>query len=367
MKAFLKVICAVCSTAVFAAPQFDHSEILEVTPEMREFLASRDYTSIPSEQRMNTLIRDILSENGLNFQYDTTLTLTASGAYQARSGNCLSFAYLFTALAREVGLKAYFNDAEIPPSFMSQKSLVVETTHVNVAVRYRGEVFIVELIEDYRNRTLLDLNLISDAAAFSLYYNNLGVSAAADGDFQLANSLLSKARSLDSDNPSVSRNLGLLSKVGGDLPSAETYLLEALKNENHPSMIYFILSDLYSEMGERDKADSYSHKAHNLRRKNPFFYYDEAVRDIDLEDWQSALKNLEKAIRLAEKCHFFHYDIALVYERLGELKKAKLSLKDAISFASTEDIQTHYESTLDAVRQVYANRTEENGDFIIHR
>jgi len=81
-------------------------DVLEVTPEMEAFLERYIMPYSNLETRLNLLTLAVTSSGVLGFDYDEARTLTAAQAFDTRSGNCIGFANMMIALAREAGLEA---------------------------------------------------------------------------------------------------------------------------------------------------------------------------------------------------------------------------------------------------------------------
>ena len=71
----------------------------------------------------------------LDFDYEPSLTLTAADTFNHRTGNCLSFTAMFIAMAREAGLKAWFQEVKLPPEWSSVNDTFLVSMHVNAVVQ----------------------------------------------------------------------------------------------------------------------------------------------------------------------------------------------------------------------------------------
>ena len=333
----------------------NEDDILWVSPEMKAFVSDKKYDRKGRETRMNTLLQDIVSSEGLHFKYDANITLTASEAFVQKRGNCLTFAYLYTALARELRLDARFNRVDVPPKYSSHGKLVVETKHINVLIRIGADYYAVDLLPFYRDILVCDTDIIDDQKAFSSYYSNLGVDALSREDMETAGRLFERAYSLNDEYIGNLRNLGLFCRINKDYSKSEKYLKAALNLNERDSMVYYLLSELYKDMGDFKQSEYCLDMAHKYRKSNPFYYYANALEDIALNDWYSAEYNLQKAVSLYDRCHYLYYDLALVYERLGKIEETEKALQMAIVCASTDDLEQRYRDVMKALKQRYHN------------
>ena len=84
------------------AAGLDVVDPLAIDDEMRAAAVravGRHGTELERLQRLNRWLR-----GSFGFTYDAAATRTAREAFHARSGDCLSYAHLFNALARHVGV-----------------------------------------------------------------------------------------------------------------------------------------------------------------------------------------------------------------------------------------------------------------------
>ena len=85
-------------------------DVLAVSPAMDEFLERYILKYSSSQTRLELLTNSVTNSGVLGFEYDESRTLTAAEAFETRSGNCIGFANLMVALARQAGLKARYQE-----------------------------------------------------------------------------------------------------------------------------------------------------------------------------------------------------------------------------------------------------------------
>jgi len=107
-------------------------DVLAVTPEMEAFLERYILPYKDPEIRLNMLTLAVTSSGVLGFDYDEARTLTAAKAFETRSGNCIGFANMMVALAREVGLEADFQEVFRRPEWTSREDTLLLIKHINV-------------------------------------------------------------------------------------------------------------------------------------------------------------------------------------------------------------------------------------------
>ena len=114
--------------------QVANVDVLEVTPEMEAFLERYILPYSNLETRLNLLTLAVTSSGVLGFYYDEARTLTAAQAFNTRSGNCIGFANMMIALAREAGLEADYQEVFRRPEWTSREDTLLLIKHINVVV-----------------------------------------------------------------------------------------------------------------------------------------------------------------------------------------------------------------------------------------
>src|SRR5690606_26229618 len=111
-------------------------DLFMLTPEMREFAAravgkqTRDFGRAAALQRALLLPID---QGGLGIIYNSELTETPAAAFAQRRVNCVSFTFMYVALARHIGLDAFINEVDLPPSWnLRSADAFLFLRHINV-------------------------------------------------------------------------------------------------------------------------------------------------------------------------------------------------------------------------------------------
>ena len=108
-------------------------EPLAVDQQMIAFLQQHVDRRATEALRLQQLVFAVISDGSFGLQY-TEHTRTAAGTFHGRNGNCLSFTNMFVAMAREIGLKARFQQVDIPPDWEREGDMLLLNRHVNVLV-----------------------------------------------------------------------------------------------------------------------------------------------------------------------------------------------------------------------------------------
>ena len=128
-----------------------------------------------SPDRRLTEVMDLIFER-LGITYQLAPTRTASEAFRARRGNCLSFVNLFVGLARAGDLNPFYVELIQYQKWRHQAGMVISQGHIVAGMYLSGELQTYDFLP-YRPKAYRDFNPIDDLQAAAHYYNNLGAEA----------------------------------------------------------------------------------------------------------------------------------------------------------------------------------------------
>lgn len=318
---------------------------LRVSEEMKQFLETKIGRGYDSLDRLQTLVQVVFRDNELKFSYEPE-TRTAVDTFNKRSGNCVSFTFLFIAMARQVGLDARFREVEIAPMWAQVGDLVSLSGHVNVAIFIEGRGYSVDLFPQI-NRIELGGRVVSDERAFAHFYSNKGVEHLAAGNPQLAIAYLQKALRIDPTMACAWTNMGVALTRIGDFLEAESSHQKALQVEPGDLVAVSNLAALYERIGRNHEADRFREKARRLQDKNPYYHFNLGLRCYMSGQYREAVVQYRAALKLKPKEHYFHMALAKAYIRLGEMDKVAPCLKQALKNAPDESAKHRYNEKLD--------------------
>ncbi|WP_082859195.1 transglutaminase domain-containing protein [Microbulbifer sp. Q7] len=203
--------------------------LLALSPEMKAFVASVD-PSLSPQRRFRRLVRTLKMDR-FELEYDLNNTTTAAEAFAQRRGNCISFAALIVALAREVGLEAHFNRVEAPQERRATagargKVLVQNILHINAEVTYGWTTRVFEF--NFEPRPDFPHHRLADETVQALYLNNRALELAKTKQWDGALSMLSEAITLTPATSLLWNSLGYIHRQTGNLELAEISYTQAL-------------------------------------------------------------------------------------------------------------------------------------------
>lgn len=310
----------------------DETDILAMSPAMLAFLDNALGADVPRSQRTGRLARAILEPGALGFSYDALRTLTAADAFDQRRGNCLAFSNLFIAMARHLGLDAWYQEVPLPPQWSDVDGVWLVNLHVNVVVPASNGHWVVdvsgqEMPDNQRARRL------TDAEALALYLNNLGAEALLARDLPRAYAYLRKAIGVAPRLPHVWSNLGVAYDRNGQTGDAIRAYELALRLDPVQSRAASNLFHVYQREGNLAAAEKLQARVEKRRRRNPYYQYQLARQALAEHRYEDADRLLRRAIALNNQDYRFHYDLARTRALLGNAEAARKSLERARNLA----------------------------------
>lgn len=317
-------------------------DLLAVDPQMRDFVQLYTGDVRYPRQRLQVLHRAVSGSATLGIDYDPLAGGTASEVFHRGSANCLSYASLFVALAREAGLDAGYQWLDVRPQWTRQGERVMVRMHVNALVEIgRVEQFMVD-IDPLESRDIAGSRRLSDDDARALYHSNIGMQSLAANDLERA--WLQSVRALQF-SPSMAHlwiNLGAIYRVAGQYRAAEDSYQYALLLDPLERSAMNNLAVLYGIEGRREEHEYWQQKVVRYRQENPYYHAWLGEQASETGDWQVAVGYYEKALALAPADSRLLYALGLVHGELGETGAAADYLQRAIDNADQRaDISTY--------------------------
>lgn len=205
-------------------------DVLAVTPEMREWARREIPSNGSATQRLDLLVRRLQASDGAGLVYDPWFTAGAAETFAAKRFNCLAFSHLVVAMARELGLKAYYLEARGSERYARDGDLLLLAGHVTVGWGEGPQRWAIE----FGSEKGLDphrLHPIDDRRALALHYANLGAAALRNGDGLAALGELATAVQVDEQAGAAWVNLGVALRRRGQVEEAEKAYRHAIQVE----------------------------------------------------------------------------------------------------------------------------------------
>lgn len=331
------------SVPVEDVPARVHSpDLLLLDDQMREFVARYTGDVRNDRQRLMMLHRAIKGPATLGLEYDPAMMGTAEQVFYRGSANCLSYANLFIALAREAGLDARYQWVGVRPQWTRQGERVALTLHVNVEVKLGSRERYQVDIDPLPSRDITGTRLLNDADALALHHSNRAMAALADQDTEQAWLQSVRALQLSPWQPHLWVNLGAVYRAAGQYAVAESSYLQALQLDPWERSAMTNLAYLYDLQGRQQEREYWERQVEDYRESNPFYHAWLGEQAAEMQDWPEARRYYERALQLRPGDSALLYALALAHEGLGEPAAARDYLQRAIDSATRRsDLETY--------------------------
>jgi tetratricopeptide (TPR) repeat protein len=351
--AFLLPACATQSIKIPAPPPLLNAgptvlvpdvELLTVNDQMSDFLHRYVLEYDDPHMKRQLLSLAVSSKAMLGFHYNPDRTLTAEEAFSTRSGNCIAFANLFIALAREAGLKARYHEVQIPPEWDSQDETFIVSKHINVVVDSPRGLWEVD-ISGQEIKINAKRRIMKDSEAAAMYFNNLAVEALFKDDLPTAHAYLSKAIEVGPGLADSWSNLGLVLFRNEQVRDAEMAYKTALMIDPKELSAMGNLYDLYMLEENLLAAGELEKRVERYRRENPYYLMFLSDEALAKQEFDESIELLNRAIEKKEDEHRLHFALARTQYLSGHPDAAESSLKRARELAP-EDARKVYSRSL---------------------
>ena len=323
--------------------------VLALSDEMRQFLRDNVNPGATDVFKLHQLIDAFMGTTSFALEYDEN-TRIAAETFRLQLGNCLSFTTLFVTLARGAGLKADFQEVDIPPDWSTRADIFVLNRHVNVSV-YLGAAGtqVVDFnIGDFQST--FRVNEISDKRAIAHFFNNIGVERMQEGDTVEAATYFRQAIiESDGEFSPAWTNLGTLYRKGGYFTYAETAYLRALRVDKQDTVAMSNLVTLYEKMGDLEKSLIYRKRVDDHRMQNPFLRFGLAREAFSNGDYDTAIEQLKQAIRRDKHVGEFYFLLGLSHLMKGDENAARRWTAKAEKVAATNEEERSYSTKIESL------------------
>jgi tetratricopeptide (TPR) repeat protein len=310
------------------AYQVEEVDFLGMTDAMGSFVNELAPVTLSPQKRAWTFSYSVLDPWLLPFDYDANQTLPAAETFLRKTGNCLSFSAMVVAMARSVGLQAWFQEVKVPPQWTNIGETYLVSMHVNAVVKGRNANFIVD-VSGTRRSDWLETRKIPDSEAVAQYYNNLGADALVQQDLPKAYAYFLQAMHIAPNASYIWSNLAVVLNRNGQVGDAISTYRKAL--EIHPGELTALnnLEQLYYEAGDLANAREMRYRVDRYRNKNPWYKYQRSLEAMSENRLDDAIELLQDAIGINPGEYRFHYALARAWQLAGDSAESSASLERA--------------------------------------
>ena len=338
--------------------QLSEDDIFRVTPAMRA------YTEAVTQERRGKEIRRALFDalyrrDQLQLEYDSAVTRTASEAFTARQGNCLSLVIMTAALAQELNIPVVFQTVPTEDSWSRSGEIYFNSGHVNLKL---GRIMR-EAAGGYdrENYTVIDFQPPPDGrqkegypigrkTVVAMFMNNRAAEALARDNFTDAYWWARNAVLADPNLLYAYNTLAVVYRRHGDLAQAELTLRYALDRDPKSAMALSNLAQVVERQGRFDEARELKAKLARLQPEQPFRYFNLGREAMQAGDYRRARELFQRELRRDPTYHEFHFWLAAADYKLGDLDGAAEHMRMALNASTTRQDHELYAAKLDRLR-----------------
>jgi len=310
-------------------------DVLAVSPRMEEFLKRYILPYRDRNTRLDLLVATVSKTGTLGFNYGEDHTLTASEAFDQRTGNCISFANMLIALARRSGLHAQYQEITRLPDWAAQDDTILVLKHINVVMGTASHRYVVDVSGIEFKRTARR-RLLQDDRAKAMYFSNIGAMSLLENDLATAYAYLDKA--IDT-SPAVTNswiNLGVVYSRNGQFDDAILAQQTALEIDAEEYSALSNLYVVYSAQEDFEAAELISNRVEKYRRKNPYYLLALSDEEFALANYGESIRILQRAIKKKDGEYRFYSALAKSQYMNGMTTEAHSSLQRARDMAPEE-------------------------------
>ncbi len=330
--------------------------ILAPSAGMRTFIQQRLTHGLRGREPRDVLVEALSAPGELKLEYDADMTRTASEAFDARMGNCLSLTLMTASFARELGVPVLFRQIYQEDQVSRVGDLQVVSGHVNIGLGRRPTDFrvlgdqeallVVDFVPGAQIRRQRAMELDEDTVV-AMYMNNRAAEWMAQGMLDRAY-WWARAAWLQSPRLTSALNtLGVVYRRHGDVGPAEQAFREVLRREPGNLQSMANLAQLLRSADRFAEAKVLEDQLARLEPYPPFKFFDLGVAAMRDGDAATARRYFLKEIDRSAYYHEFHFWLALANAKLGRWDEVRSSL------ARAEDLSTSVRQ-----RQLYAAKLE---------
>lgn len=300
---------------------------------MAEF--QRLHRPSPSENRRVDQVLDFVFSE-LRLHYALLPTRDATGTFEAREGNCLSFVNLFVALARSFRLNPFYVEVTDYQKWSYRDGQVLSQGHIVAGMFVAGNLKTYDFLP-YRPKSYKTFRPIDDLTATAHYYNNLGAEALIADDLEQAATWLEIATRLAPNFIKAANNYGVLLTRQGQYDRAVEVYRRSLLAEPDDVAVLTNLAGLLSRRGAGEEAATLLARISGVNNTNPFFFLYQGDAALARGDHRQALQMMREALRRDAEIPEVQLGLVRTYFALGDLERARYHLERALKLDATSE------------------------------
>ncbi|MBC7992040.1 MAG: tetratricopeptide repeat protein [Rhizobacter sp.] len=349
--------------ALFAPPAQAPSsaaEIFAMTEPMKRYADHDIATQLRNRGPQKGLLDALYSKRQLKLEYDAERTRTASEAFEARAGNCLSLVIMTAAFAKHLGMQVSYHSVYTDETWTRNQDTYFASGHVNVTLGRRWAdsgmrgthpTWTIDFLppEDRRGQRSRE---VSEATIVAMYMNNRAAESLAAGELNEAYAWVRAAVRHEPGFLSGYNTLAVIYLRRGHVAEAERALAHVLQHDPLSTIAMSNMARVQSALGRPEVARDLTARLARLDPEPPFHFFDLGQVAMRKGDYNTAQQWFAKEVARAPYHHEFHFWLAMANYQLGDIASARQQLDLALSTSTTRRNQQLYAAKLDHLKHL---------------
>ena len=347
--------------ALFKPPAMpvDSRAIFAVDASMRRFLAEEIIPQARRQDPRKTLFDALTGK--LSIDYDSEMTRTASQAFAAREGNCLSLVIMASALAKQLGIQVTYQEVYYVDTWSRDAGFAILSQHVNLLLGPRAPSLrlfpsgATPMIVDFLPpRQMADAvsRTVSEETVVAMYMNNRATEMMVGGDIDRAYWFARAALEADPGFANAANTLGVIYLQRHQLALAKRAMRYALQREPDNTASLSNLSRILAEEGRTTEAQLLTKRLAKIQRHPPFYFYDRGVKAMQVGQFKEAARLFEKSLSQHPYDVQSHFELAIAASHLGDMRRARRELELAEMHSTSPESRAIYSAKLQHLKSL---------------
>lgn len=286
--------------------------------------------------RLRHLASYLMGSGFVNFQYMPSRSLTARSAFRERRGDCIAYTNMFLALARYLGIDAYFVHVREVQNFYEQRGTFFVSSHVAVGYGQGPEAAVIDFAKAISDWKLALYRTISDDAALALYSNNVAVTHMQSGRPEEAERMLRFWLARQPEVAELYNNLGVLLNRSGRYIEALAILEEGIRRFPTYEPLYTNGLRAARGAGRLDRARELAAQGEAIEHSDPFLIFARAMNLYRDGRFKVATVELARARRAKPDSAVIVAWLARAYLRAGQRDAGLAAFEDLKKLAPSD-------------------------------
>ena len=343
-----------------AQPPLSAEQIFAMSETMKRYADHDIASQLRGRGPQKVLLEALYSKRQLQLEYDAERTRTASEAFEARAGNCLSLVIMTAAFAKRLGMQVSYHSVYTDDTWTRNQDTYFASGHVNVTLGRRWldiggrgtqPSWTIDFLppEDQRGQRSRE---VSETTIVAMFMNNRAAESLAIGELNEAYAWARAAVLHEPGYLSAYNTLAVIYLRRGHAPEAERALAHVLQHDPSSTIAMSNMVRVQGALGRPEVARELAARLARIDPEPPFHFFELGQAAMRQGDYSRARQWFAKEVARAPYHHEFHFWLAMANYQLGDIESARQQLDLALSTSTTRRNQQLYAAKLDHLKHL---------------